>query len=70
MAVKASGCWIRMSGWHRMMGMMMSRMMMSRSFSHEDFDDGRWRAFGSFHVPHDYLFDGRFTRLSEILSRV
>jgi uncharacterized protein len=84
---KGSGCWLKMSGWHRMMGTMMSRMIgMPVGFNHEDFDeiyafelskmvrsssldhalllaqdevyheDGRKRAFGSFHVPNDYLF--------------
>lgn len=37
---KGSGCWIRMSGWHRMMGTMMSRMIgMPVGFHHEDFDE-------------------------------
>jgi predicted TIM-barrel fold metal-dependent hydrolase len=35
-----SGCWIRMAGWHRMMGFMMSKMMgMPVGIEHEDFDE-------------------------------
>jgi hypothetical protein len=35
-----NGCWLKMSGWHRMMGGMMSRMVaMPISFLHEDFDE-------------------------------
>lgn len=76
-----------MSGWHRLMGTLMSRMIgMPVGFEHDDFDeiyarqlanhvressldhalllaqdevyheDGTKRAFGSFHVPNDYLF--------------
>lgn len=38
--LKGSGCWIRMAGWHRMMGMMMSRMIgMPVGFTHPDFDE-------------------------------
>ena len=86
--LKGSGCWIRMSGWHRWLGGFMARMIgMPVSFGHEDFDaayverlagfvkassvdqilllaqeevyneDGTRRAFGSFHVPNDYLFE-------------
>jgi len=34
-----SGCWLRMSGWHRMMGGMMAKMVgMPVSFTHETFD--------------------------------
>jgi predicted TIM-barrel fold metal-dependent hydrolase len=37
---KGSGCWLKMSGWHRMMGGMMSRMVaMPVSFLHENFDE-------------------------------
>jgi predicted TIM-barrel fold metal-dependent hydrolase len=37
---KGSGCWLKMSGWHRMMGGMMSKMVaMPISFLHEDFDE-------------------------------
>ena len=37
---KGSGCWLKMSGWHRMMGGMMSRMIgMPVSFLHDDFDE-------------------------------
>ncbi len=36
---KGNGCWFRMTGWHRMMGHMMSRMMgMPVGFEDEDFD--------------------------------
>ncbi len=36
---KGSGCWIRMSGWHRWLGGFMARMIgMPVSFEHEDFD--------------------------------
>jgi predicted TIM-barrel fold metal-dependent hydrolase len=38
--LKGSGCWLKMSGWHRMMGGMMSKMVaMPISFLHEDFDE-------------------------------
>jgi len=38
--IKGSGCWIRMTGWHRMMGSMMSRTLgMPVGFNHEDFDE-------------------------------
>jgi uncharacterized protein len=37
---KGSGCWLRMSGWHRMMGGMMSKMVaMPISFLDDDFDE-------------------------------
>lgn len=37
---KGSGCWLKMSGWHRMMGGMMSRMVaMPISFLDDDFDE-------------------------------
>jgi len=37
---KGSGCWLKMSGWHRMMGGLMARMVsMPISFLHEDFDE-------------------------------
>jgi predicted TIM-barrel fold metal-dependent hydrolase len=36
---KGSGCWIRMRGWHRMMGSLMCRMLrMPVDFNHPDFD--------------------------------
>lgn len=36
---KGSGCWIRMKGWHRMMGILMCRMIrMPVGFDHEEFD--------------------------------
>ena len=35
-----SGCWLRMTGWHRMMGGMMARMVgMPVSFTHQTFDE-------------------------------
>jgi predicted TIM-barrel fold metal-dependent hydrolase len=37
---KGNGCWLKMSGWHRMMAGMMSRMVaMPVSFLHVDFDE-------------------------------
>lgn len=37
---QGNGCWIKMSGWHRMMGGMMAKMIgMPVSFTHEDFDE-------------------------------
>lgn len=37
---KGNGCWLKMGGWHRMMGGMMARMVaMPISFLHEDFDE-------------------------------
>src|SRR6187402_597849 len=37
---KGSGCWIKMHGWHRMMGLMMSRMIgLPVGFQHDDFDE-------------------------------
>lgn len=37
--LKGSGCWIRMSGWHRWLGGFMARMIgMPVGFEHEDFD--------------------------------
>jgi uncharacterized protein len=37
---KGSGCWLRMSGWHKMMGTMMSRMIgMPVGFNDDDFDE-------------------------------
>ena len=38
--LKGSGCWIRMSGWHRWLGGFMARMIgMPVSFEHPDFDE-------------------------------
>lgn len=35
-----SGCWLRMTGWHRMMGGMMAKMVgMPVSFTHQTFDE-------------------------------
>ncbi len=37
---KGNGCWIKMAGWHGMMGLMMSRMIgMPVGFGHDDFDE-------------------------------
>ncbi len=37
---KGSGCWFKMSGWHRMMGSIMAKMVgVSVSFMHDDFDE-------------------------------
>jgi predicted TIM-barrel fold metal-dependent hydrolase len=37
---KGNGCWLRMSGWHRMMGGLMARMVaLPISFLHDDFDE-------------------------------
>ncbi|MGL4401000.1 MAG: hypothetical protein ACRCXD_14110, partial [Luteolibacter sp.] len=37
---KGSGSWLKMNGWHRMMGGMMARMVaMPIHFLHEDFDE-------------------------------
>ncbi len=38
--LKGGGCWLKMSGWHRMMGGLMAKMVaMPISFLHEDFDE-------------------------------
>jgi predicted TIM-barrel fold metal-dependent hydrolase len=37
---KGSGCWLKLSGWHRMMGGLMAKMVgLPISFLHEDFDE-------------------------------
>ena len=37
---KGSGCWIKMTGWHRMMGLMMTRMLgIPVGFEDENFDE-------------------------------
>jgi uncharacterized protein len=38
--LRGSGCWLRMTGWHRMMGGMMAKMVgMPVRFNHETFDE-------------------------------